>query len=374
MDTLDKDRVSNFFNEACQAFPINQNVASIIVTHILPDRPFLLEALSRQTDLACVLAKPKSVHSKTKDWLSKSYPIEILRQKFLDGPKTLEFINKKAKSQPLVLMDIGGYFSNVIGYLYEHYNGDIIGVIEDTENGHQKYEKQQNKCPIISVARSPLKYPEDYMVGQSIVYSTEALLREQGDIIHGRTACVIGYGKLGRSIANLLHARHVRTVVYDINAIKVIEAMSHGFAVAKSLESALMESGLVFCATGNIALEKSGFDHVQPGAYIATVTSSDDELRLDDLSDYHRKQVTDYITKYQKESHYFYLLNRGQAVNFIHGAAVGPFIYLVQAEILASIARCSNEGLEGGMIENNSDLRAKIASIWLDHFSPSFAK
>jgi len=70
------------------------------------------------------------------------------------------------------------------------------------------------------VARSPLKDPEDFLVGQSVVFSTEALMRGRGDILHGRPALVIGFGKLGSSIARLLHAKGVQVTVYDIDPIR----------------------------------------------------------------------------------------------------------------------------------------------------------
>jgi adenosylhomocysteinase len=109
--------------------------------------------------------------------------------------------------------------------------------------------------------------------------------------LSGRTACVIGYGKLGRSIAHLLHARHVRTVVYDCDPIRQVEAMSHGFPVGGDLRKALCGAGLVICATGNLALRRPDFSLLDNGAYVATVTSSDDELEIGDLHyDYGTRQ------------------------------------------------------------------------------------
>ncbi|MGH3928790.1 MAG: hypothetical protein ACRDTF_02285, partial [Pseudonocardiaceae bacterium] len=49
--------------------------------------------------------------------------------------------------------------------------------------------------------------------------------------------------------------------------------------------------------------------------------------------------------------HYFYMLADGNAVNFLHGASVGTFIFLVQAEILAALASLAAAGHEPGMHE-----------------------
>lgn len=76
---------------------------------------------------------------------------------------------------------------------------------------------------------------------------------------------------------------------------------------------------------------------VANGAYIASVASSDDELELSALNGlYVRTQSGPNVTRYARTGHYFYVLADGNAVNFLHGASVGSFILLVQAEILAA--------------------------------------
>ena len=372
MDTLDKKRVKSYFNRVLSKFPITEEICSVVITHLLPDRPYLLEAVNKAAEVISVIPKPKSICPTVKGWISHLYPIDQLSRSDID--KTDGFINlirPRLKGRKVVLLDIGGYFSKSFKKIDHALDNCILGVIEDTENGLQKYTSSVISKPVISVARSPLKNPEDFLVGQSIVFSTEALLREQGDILHGRTACVIGYGKLGRSIAELLNARHVRTVVYDIDPIKSVEAMSHGFTVSPSLSHALKGSGIIFCATGNFAVKAEDFENIDDGAYIATVTSSDDELQLQEIKEkYTINMITDYIAQYRNKQHVVYVLNRGQAINFIHGAAVGPFIYLIQAEILASISILLNNNVKLEIIENNKDMRCKIASIWLQEFGP----
>lgn len=342
----------------------------MVVTHILPDRSALLRAIGKASRLSWLLAKPRSIDQATRKQLAPHYPMEIAQRRFTDPEAAATRLSACADGRPLIILDMGGYFASVADRLMGLYAPGLLGIVEDTENGHQKYERGAlQACPVISIARSLLKNPEDFLVGQSIVFSAEALLRERGDILHGRTACVIGYGKLGRSIANLLHARHVRTVVFDLDQVKRVEALSHGFAVTNILEPALQGAGLVFCATGNTSLRRQDFALLEDGAYVATVTSSDDELELDELHRRYRMQrISRHITCCWRAGHYFYLMNHGQAVNFIHGAAVGPFIYLIQAELLVSLARLSHGNIAPGITENDSSVRARIAQIWLEHF------
>ncbi|MEV0582761.1 hypothetical protein [Nonomuraea sp. NPDC050310] len=185
-----------------------------------------------------------------------------------------------------MLLDVGGYFAPALEHLAARFSGRLLGVVEDTQNGHQRCQRlDKPPVPVYSVARSPLKDPEDYLVGQSVVFSTEALVRSRDDILNGRPACVIGYGKLGRSIAAMLHSRHVGVTVFDIDLVRRVQALSQGYRTAPALADALAGAGLVVCATGNMALREEDFGRVANGAYIASVTSSDDELELSALHD-----------------------------------------------------------------------------------------
>ncbi|GAA1004979.1 hypothetical protein Aple_035640 [Acrocarpospora pleiomorpha] len=123
------------------------------------------------------------------------------------------------------------------------------------------------------------------------------------------------------------------------------------------------------CATGNLALREDDFSRLANGAYIASVTSSDDELELSALGGlYARTPVGDHITRYARTGHYFYILADGNAVNFLHGASVGAFILLVQAEILCALAQICAGALDPGMWEVSSEVRQRIARIWLRYF------
>jgi adenosylhomocysteinase len=131
------------------------------------------------------------------------------------------------------------------------------------------------------------------------------------------------------------------------------------------------------CATGNLALRHQDFEHVQPGAYVASVTSSDDELELRPLKErYERNRVGRDIVRYRRRAesrangHYFFVLNNGEAVNFLHGAVVGPAIYLVQAEVLTAVARLLQRTSvdTSQIIEVAKADRAIIAQIWLNLF------
>ncbi|MFI0722853.1 adenosylhomocysteinase [Streptomyces sp. NPDC021224] len=372
MESFERARLDAYFSKVAARFRADEPPSAFLVTHLLPERPSFVRAVAAASKLRAVLPKPKSVSPAAKREVERIAPCDPLsREAFIDPDQAVEYIETRAAGERVVLLDVGGYFAPTLRALAERFSGTLLGVVEDTENGHKRYaELDKLPCPVVSVARSPLKDPEDYLVGQSVVFSTEALMRERGDILHGRPALVIGFGKLGSSIARLLHAKGVQVTVHDIDPIRRTQALSQGFAVARDRDRALRDAGLVLCATGALSLRAEDFSSLRNGAYVATVTSSEDELDLDGLpSVYQRSRDTDHVTRCQTTGHYFYLLNGGNAVNFLHGASVGPFIFLVQAEILAALHTLSRNSLAPGMHELPAADRAVIADAWLAAFN-----
>jgi adenosylhomocysteinase len=372
MESFERVRLDAYFAKIATRFTPEAQATTFLITHLLSERPGFVRAVAAMSRLRAVLPKPKSVNPAARHEVEQTVPVDALsRELFTDPDGALDYFETRAAAEPIALLDVGGYFAPTLTDLHGRFSGQLIGVIEDTENGHRRYaDLDKLPCPVISVARSPLKDPEDFLVGQSVVFSTEAVMRSRGDILHGRPALVIGFGKLGSSIARLLHAKGVQVTVFDIDPVRRTQALSQGFTVARDRESALPGAGLVLCATGAVSLHREDFPHLRNGAYIATVTSSEDELELTGLPDvYTRTMVGEHVTRYQTTGHYFYLANGGNAVNFLHGASVGPFIFLVQAEILAGISTLTRGDLTPGLHEVPAADRAAIAAIWLSYFN-----
>jgi len=213
------------------------------------------------------------------------------------------------------------------------------GVIEGTENGARRYESQRRLAvPVYSVARSPLKYPENHLVGAGVVFSVEDLVRSRGEVLQGRRACVLGYGRIGRGVAQALRGRGIDTTVFDIDAVAVAEAAAQGFQVSRVKERALRGATIVIGASGGGAsghpsLSGTDYTRLSPGAYLASVTSSDDEFDLQPLKHgWSVQELAPNVTLYRQDDLRFHVLAGGNAINFAHGAVLGPSIHLIEAE------------------------------------------
>jgi len=268
-----------------------------------------------------------------------------------------------------LLFDIGGYFAPIANALAEKYKGRLLGILEDTENGHLKYlAASPLVVPVLSVARSPLKENEDFLVGQSVVFSADAILRNCGKLIQYMPCGVLGYGKIGRSIAHHLLLRGIKPVVYDNNPIRRIHAANH-LCETPERDALLSRMGVLFSATGSQALKLADFQSLKAGCFVFSVTSSDDEF---DTSFLHGNYVADPVApnvyRYSSSNHHFYLVNKGNAVNFLHKAVLGPFIHLVRAEMIYGAACLLRREIGNGLSELRCDQRKLVADDWAKTF------
>lgn len=348
----------------------NANLNLVVVTHLLDMPTCYLDCLERFGRVSMVIPKPRSIDHNTLELVEKKFPVVIKKRDHLQSPEVAAAIlNDHVPTGDLIIIDIGGYFAASVSQLPEKLHANLKGIVEITENGHQRYSSlPELTVPVISIARSPLKGPEDYLTGQSIVYSSEALMRQCHHIMNGGNAVVFGYGKIGSSIAKALHAKNINTKIVEIDPIRAIEARSRGFDLIQK-DEALQHSDVIFCATGNQSLSNHDFSRIKNGAFIFSVTSSDDELDLKRAdSSFNITPVTEHVSQYERLGQYFYLGNHGNAINFIHNAEVGPYIYLVQGEAIMAVDYLQNHSLEKGMANLSVAQRRKLATSWLAHF------
>ena len=376
----DEHRIRAFFSHLVSVLGRTTDVQIVAVAHMVPNTLSFAPALDRLACLAAILAKPKSVGRPEFNTLSERFTILPLSREWASNSSAVvkKLTELKLNGLKVVLVDIGGYFAESIDKIAESFDGTILGVLEGTENGVKKYEAHgAHKIPIVTVARSPLKLPEDYLVASSIVFSIEATLRGEAEILQTRSAAVIGYGRVGSAVAEILRGRGINTVVFDRDPIKLAEAAARGFRACRHLQNALTASTLVVCATGNKALGLKGFALLNHGTLVASVTSADDEFDLQSLeAGYVKEKLSDSLTRYQENragelGRCFYMVAGGNAANFLHGAVIGPAIQLIEGEKLAALKAL----IDGRILKTPNDIaelsfeeRTLVAEIWNDHF------
>ena len=385
---LDARNTQAFFLRLTAAYPLPSDVAIVCVLHLVSNTPQFLRALDQLSTagVGLIVVKKNSVDPTVENEIKDEFGPRMLRE---DDPKTwaadsgqviAELKARNLDQGRVAFLDLGGYFASSLNGIVAGLPGVIVGLVEGTENGHARYVQLKAgggwTLPLTSVAGSALKYPENHLVGVSVVHSVESVLRDHGQVLQSYRACVIGFGRVGRSAAEALRGRGVPTVVFEMNSIAQAEAAARGFRVFGNLRDALSRANLVICATGNRALSGDDFGYLSDRTFVATVTSADDELDLKGLetgwvvSNYDlrsgRGSVTEY---YDGRERRFFLIDHGNAVNFLHGAVIGPAIRLIEGEKIIALARLdSGQGAVGSIGEVAKEDKEIVARTWLEHF------
>lgn len=363
-----------FFQEIANLVP-RFNGKFIIVTHILNDRPELLEAINQIGEVALVIAIPYSINLATLDVVKKKYLVitpnltEMRDEHFLMNAIS-QLINLDSR---LIILEIGGYFAPLVTKLRNKLGNHFIGVIESTEAGHRQYEKilASLSCPIISVCRGSLKKTEYSVVGSSCVFSAERLIRKTGFLLQGKNTLVIGFGKVGQGLARALSRFNCNITVYDTNPILRVLAYSEGFQVPEK-DKAIINAQIIFGATGNEALSKQEISLIKKGCILISTSSKDIEFDMNYInSNYVVETPLENIDVYSNNEHFFYMLGQGLPINFLDGAVMGPVLALVQSEIIFAVKALveAEKNHLSGIFEIRETDRQMLATKWLQYFN-----
>ena len=360
-----------FFEDVCLPLQQFQDVSCVVVAHFIPDVYPYLHALKQHFRVLGIIPKPNSIVADVETRLQATFKIyHWSRADIKSLNPLLELV--RSTDNRFLMIDIGGYFSGIINDLAKKVGQRFVGLVEDTENGHQKYEKAATTAPlsvpVVSVARSPLKQNEDFLVGQSILFSTDFILREFGQLVQYLQCAILGYGKIGSSIAHHLLLRGAKPWVYDTNPIRRASALNQ-LCNAPPRQYIVKNADVIFCATGNRALDITDFRCLKPGCIVVSVTSADDELDLRYVhAEYKTDNVTRHLTKHSSFANYFYLANKGNAINFVHNAVLGDWIHLVRGEMLHAAAYLLKEAPAPGLGELPAKEREHVVETWLRIF------
>lgn len=350
-----------------------RNIGFIALQHCLKDLPHLLHALSEIGEVLAVVCIPYSMDENVFQEISSTYKTFLPEMDQLhDNTYLREVIRTSSTSKDVVLVEVGGYFSQYIDPLNNNIDNRIIGIIEDTEAGHRKYASRDDlQIPVVSVARSPLKAAEDAVIGPASIFSIEKSLRAIDRPIDGMHATVLGYGKIGRGAAFALRTKNCVVSVFDINPIARINALADGYKVPRR-DIALSTGDLIIGASGYQSLTEGDLATLKSGVILASCSSKQVEFDVEAIRNrFTRKNdITDRIASHESSTASLLLLCDGMPVNFNDGSVVGPLISIVHAEIILSIGKLLQLHSEAiyGLRDSGADIKQLAANLWLSEF------
>ena len=215
------------------------------------------------------------------------------------------------------LCDMGGELS--LAYLDK--TPPIKGALEATTSGLNLLKKHRLPFPVFDWNSIPLKdrLENRFHVGDGL---WPAFSHVTGLGLFGRRVLVIGYGPVGKGIAE--RARNLGAIVYvtDLNPVSLLEARHHG-CEAISLEEGLDRCHIIVTATGfDRVLGEEHLCQVRPGAILMNAGHSNREIDIDWLYNQPHQRMKVHIERFDIGKTQLFLLAKGSLLNLAAGASL----------------------------------------------------
>jgi len=157
-------------------------------------------------------------------------------------------------------------------------------------------------------------------------------------MIAGKTACVCGYGDVGKGSAHSLRGFGARVIVTEIDPIKALEATMDGHEVMTMDEAARLGDIFITLTGDTNVLDQQHFDVMKDGAIVANSGHFNVEINiaaLEGMSE-SRRTVRDHVEEFRTmDGRSLYLLGEGRLINLAaaegHPASVMDMSFANQA-------------------------------------------
>jgi adenosylhomocysteinase len=258
------------------------------------------------------------------------------------------------------------------------------GVSEETTTGvHRLYQMLQARkllVPAINVNDSVTKSKFDNLYGcrESLA---DGLKRALGVMIAGKTACVCGYGDVGKGSAHSLRGFGARVIITEIDPINALQAAMEGFEVT-TLEDTLGEADIYVTTTGNrdvITLEH--ILKMKDQAIVCNIGHFDNEIQVDRLNNakgVSRLNIKPQVDRYDLPGdRSIYLLAEGRLVNL--GCAEGHPSFVMSNsftnQVLAQLDLWTNrEKYKPAVYRLSKKLDEEVARLHLEKIGVKLTK
>lgn len=228
-----------------------------------------------------------------------------------------ENLRRVRQAEADYLCDMGGELS--LAYLDK--TPPVRGALEATTSGLHLLKGQALPFPVFDWNSIPLKdrLENRFHVGDGV---WPAFSHVTSLSLFGRRVLVIGYGPVGKGIAERARYLGASVHVADLDPLRLLEARHHGCEVV-SLEEGLARCQIIVTATGvEGVLGEAKLQQVRAGAILFNAGHSNREIDIDWLYRQPYQRLKAHIERFDLGQTHLFLLARGSLLNLAAGA--GP--------------------------------------------------
>jgi len=358
----------------------------LLIMHFLDDLiPFIerLKSLGARDESICLLVKPYPYGNRRGVGGYLAYHYGNIKTVYLRSlppaealmKKAIETCLQRAKSGKFLVIEDGGYIVPFIHDKCPSYQDICIGAVEQTSKGIKRDEKIIGlNIPVIDVAKSDFKdRVEAPLVGKSIIYNLQRILEPLGILLSGKKAVVVGYGAIGKEVAQGLKDFNMNVHVADINPIPLCEAALRGYPIGK-LEDLVEGATLIIGTTGGTeegdklspTISGNVLRKLSDGAILVSASSDQIEIDLRELKAMARASRVEglgtwYTVECDRRDEKYLVIGDGYPINFFRGQgipnqAIDPILTQL---LLGAIHLVTNTSGQKGIIKNIADKLVK---------------
>lgn len=301
---------------ALQTLPDLSGVRLACCVHLEIKMIPLFEALlARGAKLFLTTCNPTTVRDDTVRWLLE-HGAEADARCGMSAAEYEAALQRALDWQPTHLCEMGGDLSHAL-----HQRKDIHAVnasLEGTGSGISRLQGLALRYPVFNCDDLPIKegLHNRHMVGLT---TWTAFFERTRLSLHERRVLVIGYGSVGRGVAESARAFGGAVTIVEHDPARALEAAYAGWHV-QPLEIALPEADVIVTATGACdVLTAEHFLHLRDGAFLLNVGHRADEFDLAALRVYPHSEVQPFLEAFQIQQRTIYLFAGGSMANLTAG-------------------------------------------------------
>ena len=190
-------------------------------------------------------------------------------------------IDQVLKHKPTILTDDGADMNVKAHFDKRFKNMKILGATEETTAGVTRIRAVENqgklRYPVILVNEAYTKHMFDnrYGTGQSTI---DGYLRAMNLLMASKRVVVVGYGWVGRGVAERCHGMGSKVIVTEIDPVKALEAHMDGFEVMPMAQAAKLGDIFITCTGMTSVIRKEHILKMKDGAIMGNVGHFDVEI------------------------------------------------------------------------------------------------
>ena len=232
-------------------------------------------------------------------------------------------IEQVLKHKPNLICDDGADMNVKVHFDKKYKSLNVLGSTEETTAGVTRVkaiEKQGKlRYPVIIVNDADTKHMFDnrYGTGQSTI---DGYLRAMGLLFTSKKMVVVGYGWVGRGVAERARGMGGNVIVTEVDPVKALEAHMDGFEVMPISRAAKIGQIFITCTGMTSVIRKEHLLTMRDGAVVGNVGHFDVEIDTDFLLNKSKsvKKVRPSLDECKlRNGKKIYLIGKGRLANLV---------------------------------------------------------